>query len=220
VQSKSQHHQPYRFIQQLPVPKQPWNSISMDFIEQLPASLGFTARLVVVCHLTKQSIFIPMYNTITLADLAKLFVLNVFSKHRVLSHVMSNHGSKFVSHFFWSLSKALNMTLHLILRYHPEGDGQTKCVHQTVEQYLQVYCNYQQDNWSDLLPLAKLEKINCVFYVGLNNSVLLNNTGSSVSGRLRCVACQASGCRAAGSADAREFGSVMGTIHESAVQGF
>ena len=23
------------------------------------------------------------------------------------------------------------------------------------EQYLQVYCNYQQDNWSELLPLAE-----------------------------------------------------------------
>src|SRR5882724_2261025 len=28
-------------------------------------------------------------------------------------------------------------------------------MNQTLEQYLQVYCNYQQDNWSKLLPLAK-----------------------------------------------------------------
>jgi len=26
---------------------------------------------------------------------------------------------------------------------------------QTLEQYLHIYCNYQQDNWSELLPLAK-----------------------------------------------------------------
>ena len=26
---------------------------------------------------------------------------------------------------------------------------------QTLEQYLRVYCNYQQDNWSELLPLAE-----------------------------------------------------------------
>jgi hypothetical protein len=47
------------------------------------------------------------------------------------------------------------MTLHFTSGYHPEGDGQTERVNQTLEQYLQVYCNYQQDNWSDLLPLAK-----------------------------------------------------------------
>ena len=26
---------------------------------------------------------------------------------------------------------------------------------QTLEQYIQVYCNYQQDNWDELLPLAE-----------------------------------------------------------------
>src|SRR3981189_1062831 len=48
------------------------------------------------------------------------------------------------------------MKLHFTSGYHPEGDGQTEHVNQTLEQYLQVYCNYQQDNWSDLLPLAEL----------------------------------------------------------------
>ena len=28
-------------------------------------------------------------------------------------------------------------------------------MNQTLEQYLHTYCNYQQDNWSDLLPLAE-----------------------------------------------------------------
>src|SRR6202795_67349 len=40
--------------------------------------------------------------------------------------------------------------------YHPEGDGQTERTNQTLEQYLRVYCNYQQDNWSELLPLAEV----------------------------------------------------------------
>ena len=47
------------------------------------------------------------------------------------------------------------MWLHFTLGYHPEGDGQTKCMNQTLEQYLRVYCNYQQDNWSKLLPLVE-----------------------------------------------------------------
>ena len=28
-------------------------------------------------------------------------------------------------------------------------------MNQTLEQYIQVYCNYQQDNWDELLPLAE-----------------------------------------------------------------
>ena len=48
------------------------------------------------------------------------------------------------------------MQLHFTLGYHLEGDGQTEQTNQTLEQYLWVYSNYQQDNWSDLLPLAEL----------------------------------------------------------------
>src|SRR5277367_4646031 len=127
----------------------------MDFIEHLPLSSGFTSILVVVDRLTKQGIFIPTHDTITSAELAQLFVLHVFSKHGVPSHVTSDRGPEFVSHFFRSLAKALDMKLHFTSGYHPEGDGQTERVNQTLEQYLCCYCNYQQDNWDKLLPLAE-----------------------------------------------------------------
>src|SRR5213078_2283608 len=39
--------------------------------------------------------------------------------------------------------------------FHPQTDGQTERTNQTAEQYLRIYCNYQQDNWYDLLPLAE-----------------------------------------------------------------
>ena len=151
--SKSQRH--HGLLKQLPILEQPWNSISMDFIEQLPKSSGYTAILVVVDRLTKQAIFIPTHDTITSADLAKLFVLHVFSKHGVPSHVISDRRSEFISHFFRSLRQALDMQLHFTLGYHLEGDGQTERTNQTLEQYLRVYSNYQQDNWLDLLPLTE-----------------------------------------------------------------
>ena len=47
------------------------------------------------------------------------------------------------------------MWLHFISGYYPKGDRQTKCMNQILEQYLCVYCNYQQDNWFELLPLAE-----------------------------------------------------------------
>jgi len=39
--------------------------------------------------------------------------------------------------------------------YYPEGDRQTECTNQMLEQYLRIYCNYQQDNWFELLPLVE-----------------------------------------------------------------
>ena len=155
ARSKALCHCPYGLLKQLPILEKPWNSISMDFIEQLPLSSGFTAILVIVDRLSKQSIFIPTHDTITSLELAKLFLLHVFSKHGVPAHVTSNWGTEFVSHFFRSLRKALNMCLHFTSSYHPEGDGQTEHTNQTLKQYLWSYCNYQQDNWSKLLPLAE-----------------------------------------------------------------
>ena len=108
-------------------------------------------------RLTKQAIFILTHDTITITsqELAQLLVIHVFSKHGISSHITSDCGVGFVSHFFQSLGKALNMKLHFTLGYHPEGDGQTECTNQTLEQYLRIYCNYQQDNWYELLALAE-----------------------------------------------------------------
>ena len=47
------------------------------------------------------------------------------------------------------------MRLHFTSGYHHEGDGQTERTNQILEQYLHVYYNYQQDNWSELLPFVK-----------------------------------------------------------------
>src|SRR6266481_5261525 len=69
-------HRPYGLLKQPTIPKRLWNSISMDFIEKLPESSGYTSILVIVDCLSKQSLFIPTYDTITSQQLAQLFVLH------------------------------------------------------------------------------------------------------------------------------------------------
>lgn len=155
MRAKPQRHKPYGTLQQLPIPPRPWESISMDFIETLPTSGEFNSILVVVDRFSKQSIFIPTTNKCTSEDLAQLFVIHVFSKHGVPSHVTSDRGSEFVSRFFRSLGAALGMDLHFTSGYHPEADGQTERINQILEQYLRIYCGYQQDDWHLLLPLAE-----------------------------------------------------------------
>ena len=108
----------------------------MDFIEKLLSFSRFDTILVIVNWLTKQAIFIPAHDTITSVDLVHLFILHVFSKHSVPSHITSDRGSEFVSNFFQSLDTALDMRLHFTSGYHPEGDRQTECMNQTLEQYI------------------------------------------------------------------------------------
>jgi len=84
-----------------------------------------------------------------------LFVFYVFSKHGIPSHVIFNRSLEFVLNFFCSLGTALDMQLHFTSGYHPKCDEQTKHINQTLKQYLHVYYNYQQDNWSKLLSLVE-----------------------------------------------------------------
>jgi len=80
--------------------------------------------LMVVDYLSKQAIFVLIVNTITLYNLAKLFIIYIFSKHSVLSHVTSNYRSEFISNFFWFLDSVLNIWLHFTSKYYLERDNQ------------------------------------------------------------------------------------------------
>jgi hypothetical protein len=127
----------------------------MDFVEKLPDSNGFDSILVVVDRSSKQAILIPTTTSATSAEVARLFLIHVFSKHGVPSHVTSDRGSEFVSLFTRSLGEILGMKLHFTSGYHPEADGQTERTNQTIEAYIRMYCSFQQDDWSEWLPLAE-----------------------------------------------------------------
>ena len=49
----------------------------------------------------------------------------------------------------------MDLKRRLFTAFHPQTDGQTERMNQTVEQYLRIYCNYQQDNWTNLLSLTE-----------------------------------------------------------------
>src|SRR5258706_14740766 len=126
--NKSSHHHPYGLLQPLPIPERPWHSISMDFIEQLPASNGHTAILVIIDRLSKEGTFIPPTDTATTLDVADDFVTHVFSKHGLPQHLSSDRGSEFTSHFFRSLGSLLRMRLHFTSGHHPSANGQVERV--------------------------------------------------------------------------------------------
>ena len=58
--------------------------------------------------------------------------------------------------FFWQLLLALlAIRLGMSTAFHPQTDGQMERVNQSLEQYLRMFCNYDQDDWYELLPLAE-----------------------------------------------------------------
>jgi len=46
--------------------------------------------------------------------------------------------------------------------FHPQTDGQTEKVNQSIELHIRTFTNYEQDDWTDLLPLAEYAYNNSV----------------------------------------------------------
>ena len=154
---KTSRRKKYGLLQPLDIPHQPWRSISMDFITGLPESNGYTQIWVVVDRLTKMAHFIPMVTKAKspAKDLATTFAREIWRLHGLPSDIVSDRGSVFISGFWKELMEHLGVELNLSTAFHPQTDGQTERVNQVLEGYLRHYSNFQQDDWSDLLPLAE-----------------------------------------------------------------
>ena len=128
----------------------------MDFITQLPKSDGCSRVRVIVDRFTKMAHFVPVKDGQKTAEGgAKLFLENIWKLYGLPSSIISDRDPVFTSKFLAELMGRLEVWLRKSTALHLQTDGQTERVNQSLEQYLHQYCNYEQDNWNDLLPLAE-----------------------------------------------------------------
>jgi Integrase zinc binding domain len=83
LRTKTQRHFPVGELYPLPVPSEPWDTISVDFIVELLESSGHDVIMVVVDSIIKKAHFVLTVTTITAAGTARLYVQNVWRHHRV-----------------------------------------------------------------------------------------------------------------------------------------
>ena len=74
ARNKPVRHAPYGLLSPLPIPTQPWSSVSLDWITYLPPSDYHDAILVVVDRVTKQAHFIPTTKAMAAPEVAAIFV--------------------------------------------------------------------------------------------------------------------------------------------------
>jgi len=155
ARNKTSRHRRHGQLRPLPIPPSPWQSVSMDFIVELPPSQGYDAIYVCVDRFTKMAHFIPTNSDVTAEQTADLYLRGVFKNHGLPIDIVSDRGTQFVSKFSRRLLELLDIKGNRSTAYHPESDGQTERVNQTLEQYLRIYCDFHQDDWNQLLPLAE-----------------------------------------------------------------
>lgn len=148
-------------LQPLPVPESAWEIVSLDFVEGLPRSGSANCILVVVDSLTKYAHFIPLLHPFSAYVVAKAFMNNVYKLHGLPSVLVSDRDSIFLSKLWQDLFKLAGVELHMSTSYHPQSDGQTERLNQTMETFLRCYVNACPSKWLSWLPLAEFWYNNC-----------------------------------------------------------
>ena len=85
----------------------------------------------------------------TVEGLAKLFRNNMWKLHRLLESMISDKGLQLAAGLTKELNKILEIETKLSMAYHPQTDRQTERTNQELEQYLRMYVNHRQNNWSE-----------------------------------------------------------------------
>lgn len=146
-------------LKPLPIPSQVWQEISMDFITGLPPSgpEKCTVLLVITDRLSKGVVLLPIAPKLFDAEgLAKIFFQHYLPHHWIPRAIVSDRGSQFVNGFWKVVCDKLKINQRLSTAYHPETDGSTERANQEVETYLRTFVAYEQDDWTQWIPLAQI----------------------------------------------------------------
>ncbi|KAD0553101.1 hypothetical protein E3N88_44080 [Mikania micrantha] len=153
---KVEYHKPSGLLQQPEIPVWKWEQISMDFITKLPKTAsGCDTIWVIVDRLTKSAHFLPIKETDKLDKLTRIYLKEVVSRHGVPISIISDRDSRFMTHFWKSLHKALRTRLDMGTAYHPQTDGQSERTIQTLEDMLRACVIDFGNSWETHLPLVE-----------------------------------------------------------------
>ena len=75
--AKATNKLPQELLHSLLIPRQPWESIAMDFVGLFPPSEGHNYLWVVLCHLTSMVHLVPITTAIKVSELTWKFIQEV-----------------------------------------------------------------------------------------------------------------------------------------------
>nr|GEU40374.1 reverse transcriptase domain-containing protein [Tanacetum cinerariifolium] len=126
---------PSGLLVQPKTPQWKWDNITMDFIMKLPmSSQGYDTIWVIVDRLTKSAIFVPIRETDPMEKMARMYLKEVVTSHKIPISIICDRDPKFTSNFLRSLQKALGTSLDMreVQLLGPE------IVQETIEKIIQI----------------------------------------------------------------------------------
>jgi len=111
LRTKPWRHSPVGELQLLSILDAWWDTLSVDFMVELPESSGHDTVITIVDSISKRVHFVPTYTTVTAKGAARLFLHHVWKLHGLPKHVVSDHGPQFVASFSKELYRLLGIQL-------------------------------------------------------------------------------------------------------------
>jgi hypothetical protein len=142
-------------LEPLPVPSQAWEIVCLDFIEGLPTSDRHNALLVVIDKFTKYGHFIPLTHPFTALQIAQLFMSHIYKLHGLPKAIVSDRDRIFTSAVWQELFRLSDTKLMMSSAYHPQTDGQTERLNQSIEGFLRCTVHSCPKQWSKWIPVAE-----------------------------------------------------------------
>ena len=102
-QDKLEQRSSLGLLEPLPIPTRPWESVSMDFIVNLPKFKGCRTLMVVVDRFSKYATFVPATKDCPAEEAAKLFMKHVVKYWGVPRTIVSDRNPRFTGHFWFKL---------------------------------------------------------------------------------------------------------------------
>lgn len=106
---KYSRHAPAGLLQPLEILRCPWSHIAIDFITDLPPSLGHTTILTVINRFSKACSLIPIPKLPTAVETAELLCNQVFRYYGLPEDIVSDKGPQFTSRVWSAFFKNLKI---------------------------------------------------------------------------------------------------------------
>jgi len=148
----------------------------MDFITELLKSEGYDTILVVIDRLTKMSHFILCSKDLDAQQFANLFMKEIVRLHGLPHDIITDRATLFTTDLWKETTGKIGIEGRLSTAFNPQTNGQTERTNAILEQYLQAYINYQQDDWCGYLPFAEFA-YNNGYQVTIKNRAFFTNYG-------------------------------------------
>jgi hypothetical protein len=151
--------------------------VTFDFIVRLPkTSRGNDSILVFVDKLTKMVHFVACKEKTSARELAELYVDNVFRLHGLSREFITDRDPRFTSAFWQEIAELLGTRTVMFSSFHPQLDGQTERINQTLETYLRHYISVELNDWDTLLSRAEFAH-NAAYHESIRSSPFKLNFG-------------------------------------------